>query len=124
MVALRILTLCLAVMASARGAVVDIAVPEATCVDGAPYTSELGPSPLPQCTIAKLDGVTSDACGRACAEHPDCWCATHDQGGCAVLAEACCTADVMRPCRSSLTEQSTMLSYVKGGVTGRATTTR
>lgn len=114
---------CFAAMASAQGYGNDLAVPQVTCADGALYTSELGPLAAPSCTLASLVDVTADECGRACAEQVECWCATHELGECNILAKDCCVADIMKPCRSSVEEQSTF-EYVRGGVSGTAYTTR
>lgn len=106
----------------------EIAVPEATCLDGGvEYTSHIGASSFGICAVdgLRLSGVTSDECGRTCAADPDCWCATHDRGECALLPKDCCMADVLTPCPSGVVqEESRGFEYVVGGLSGKTRTTR
>lgn len=101
-----------------------VPVHDVTCQDDAQYTSRLGPLVAPACTIAMIDGITSDACGRACADNENCTCATHDKGDCALLARSCCEADILTPCRGDVVGQSNGFTYIQGGVSGTAVTTR
>lgn len=94
------------------------------CQDDTLYSSDLGAVSSDECRLATFTGTTADACGRTCHDDLDCWCATHDRGTCTLLGKDCCQADLLRPHRDSVSDQSRMFRYVRGGASGTARTTR